>query len=192
MRHNSVTIAFVALGANDSADTRLLVTRLKQVIAELASSDVKLVAQSRFFKTPCFPAGYGNDFVNAAIAVETELSPGDLLSRLHEVEALHGRARKLRWGTRSLDLDLIAYGACISPDLATYERWRDLPVREQEAQAPDTLILPHPRLQERAFVLVPLADVATDWRHPVDGRTVEQMRDALPVADIEAIEPLNF
>lgn len=90
-----------------------------------------------------------------------------------------GRERGTRWGQRTLDLDLLAMGDLVLPDAQVYAHWRDLPLEDQARRAPEQLILPHPRLQDRAFVLVPLSDVAPDWRHPVLGRTVLEMRDAL-------------
>ena len=130
--------------------------------------------------------------MNAACIVQNSanLSPLDLLSILHAVEETFGRKRAQRWGMRTLDLDLLAMGDSVLPDAATQTRWRSLPSADQSRVAPDQLILPHPRLQDRAFVLVPLADVAPDWRHPVLGQTVAQMVAALPAADRAAMVPI--
>lgn len=101
-----------------------------------------------------------------------------------------GRTRGVRWGTRTLDLDLIACGDAVLPDLTTYLHWRDLPLEAQMQAAPQELILPHPRMQDRAFVLVPMADIAPDWVHPVLDRSVRQMLAALPAAACAEITPL--
>ncbi len=151
----------------------------------------RIIAQSRLFKTPCFPAGAGPDYVNAAIAVETTLSPVDLMTHLHGVENTLGRKRAQRWGNRTMDLDLLAYGDRVLPDLATFTAWRDLPLEKQINTAPDVLISPHPRLAERAFVLIPLMDIAADWVHPVSGLSVRQMAQALPNDDKQQVIPIN-
>lgn len=91
---------------------------------------------------------------------------------------------------RTLDLDLLALGDSVLPDRATQEGWASLPLADQSRLAPDRLVLPHPRLQDRAFVLVPLARVAPGWRHPVTGLTVADMLAALPQADREAVVPM--
>ena len=91
---------------------------------------------------------------------------------------------------RTLDLDLLALGDSVVPDEATQTAWRDLPAEEQPRRTPDRLILPHPRLQDRGFVLIPLADIAPDWRHPLTGQTVAQMRDALTPAQTAGIVPI--
>lgn len=146
---------------------------------------------SRLFRTPAFPVGSGPDFVNAAFAIDWSGSPEDLLLLLHEVEAEAGRTRSERWEARVLDLDLVAFGACVRPDAETQAVWRNLPLDEAAARAPDQLILPHPRLQDRGFVLVPMADIAPDWCHPLTGLTVQQMLEALPASDLAEIRPIE-
>ncbi len=145
---------------------------------------------SRFFQTPCFPAGAGPDYVNAALTVETDLEPEPFLQVLHSVEAKFARSRKQRWGMRTLDLDLISLGEKVFPDPAVHKHWRDLPLEQQKMQTPEQLILPHPRLQDRAFVLVPVCDIYPDWRHPILGKTAAELCAALPKTDLEAVQPL--
>jgi 2-amino-4-hydroxy-6-hydroxymethyldihydropteridine diphosphokinase len=131
--------------------------------------------------------------VNAAFAATPPdgLGADEILAILHETELLFGRKRESRWGMRTLDLDLIALGDAVLPDAATQAQWRGLDPEAQRRLAPDRLILPHPRLQDRSFVLVPLADVAPDWRHPVLGLTVREMLAARPVAERSEVVPLG-
>ena len=107
---------------------------------------------------------------------------------MHEIENEMGRARTQRWGQRTLDIDLISYEQIVLPDGQTHARWRALPLAQQMTQTPKILILPHPRMQDRAFVLVPLSEVAADWRHPVLGKTVSEMLDALPQGDRDTVQ----
>ena len=103
---------------------------------------------------------------------------------------MFGRARDFRWGGRVLDLDLLAFGNIIAPNLDDYCKWQHLPLKQQMQKTPTEMILPHPRLQERAFVLGPLMDLAPDWRHPVLRLTVREMFRRLPQADRDALQPL--
>jgi 2-amino-4-hydroxy-6-hydroxymethyldihydropteridine diphosphokinase len=170
----------VALGANQPSSAGDPEVTLGKAVDALIQSQVVIRSVSPFYRTPCFPAGAGPDYVNAAVALEAPWTPAQALAELHKIENSFGRVRDQRWGQRTLDMDLIACGDQVAPDLATYTQWRDLNPEAQSLKAPDTLILPHPRLQDRAFVLVPMADVAPDWRHPVSGLTVLQMLAALP------------
>lgn len=146
---------------------------------------------SGFYQTPAFPVGAGPDFVNAACSFYCEDTPQVVLDALHDIEAEFDRKRTHRWGARTLDLDLIAHGAAVLPDTATFDHWFDLELSAQTTTAPKTLILPHPRVQDRSFVLVPLADVAPDWVHPRTGQTVSQMLAARPAEERETVVALT-
>ncbi len=180
----------IALGANTPNAGHSLSEALNDALSQIDATDCRLTGKSRLFNTPCFPEGAGPDYINAAAAFQTSLSAQEVLNRLHFVEKGAGRDRTVRWAERTLDLDLLAFGDAVSPDLATFQAWRELPLARQKTEAPDRLILPHPRMHERAFVLIPLMDVAPDWRHPVLGLTVRQMVQALPDADKSAICPV--
>jgi 2-amino-4-hydroxy-6-hydroxymethyldihydropteridine diphosphokinase len=184
--------ALVAFGANLPFEGETPAQTIRRAAARLAAEGLEVLALSPLYATPCFPAGAGPDYVNAAavLAVGSGIDATSILQRLHRVEADFGRIREQRWGMRTLDLDLVALGDSVLPDAATQDAWRLLPPDVQRHEAPDRLILPHPRLQDRSFVLVPLADVAPDWVHPRTGLTVRQMRDALPPGDRDGVKPL--
>ncbi len=111
------------------------------------------------------------------------------MQRLHTVEAELGRERAERWGPRICDLDLLGLGEAVLPGMDEVRKWMAMQ-DDQASTPPDGLILPHPRLHRRAFVLLPLLDVAPDWQHPVLGRTVDQMVAALTPPDLAGIEIL--
>jgi len=178
----------VALGANQTLGGRSLRESLDFAFASLADAGLDPVARSGLYRTPAYPPGAGPDFLNAAARIVTDLPPDQVLERLHRIEAALGRERHVRWAARTLDLDLLAMGDRVLPDRDTFRAWADMPPARRGTEAPDRLILPHPRLHERGFVLIPLAEVAPDWRHPVLGRTVAQMCAALPAEATSGIE----
>ncbi len=158
-------------------------------LAMMAARGLRLRAVSRFWQTPAFPAGSGPDYVNAVALVETDMNADNVLKVLHEVEFELGRTRDgRRWQARGVDLDLLALDDMVLPSAEQQDEWRNLPLARQAVEAPSRLILPHPRMQDRAFVLVPLAEIAPDWHHPRTGLTVTQMRDALKPAAFEGMK----
>lgn len=137
----AVPDALIALGGN-VGDVRATLRKAIEIFCD--GDDVRLRQRSSDYRTPPWGVTDQPPFVNAVIAVVTGLEPRALLERAHAVERIFGRNREKeeRWGPRTLDIDLIAYD--------------DITLNE-----PD-LVLPHPRLFERAFVLVPLAEIAPD------------------------------
>ena len=183
----------VALGANLPSRSGPPEVTLREALGALAGEGLTVRRVSRFYANPCFPKGKGPDYVNAVAAlapVSGDLGPNEILQRLHRVEARFGRVREERWGGRVLDLDLLAIDEIVLPELAIQEKWRRLPPEQQMREAPGELILPHPRMQDRAFVLVPLLDIAPGWRHPVIGATVSEMCAALSADARAELVPL--
>nr|NIS40047.1 2-amino-4-hydroxy-6-hydroxymethyldihydropteridine diphosphokinase [Desulfuromonadales bacterium] len=160
----------IALGANlDHPRYGKPRTTLEAALQALQDYGVDILARSRWYRSAPVPPSGQPWYVNGVAAVETRLSPEELLAKLHEIEADFGRTRSERNEARVLDLDLLAY--------------------DERVSAPgESPILPHPRLAERAFVVLPLAEVAPGWRHPVSGASVEQLTARLvPAETLEAL-----
>lgn len=188
---NSSSFAFIGLGANlpstDGSTSEALISAAGILHGE---PNISITAFSRVWRTPAFPATSGPEFANAVAKLHTSLPADALLSRLHEIEADFGRDRSTgRWSARVLDLDLLAMDAAILPDRDVVQRWIGLDPERQRIEAPDRLILPHPRLQDRAFVLAPWAEIAPDWCHPLTGRSVAQMLAELGPQALAGMEP---
>jgi 2-amino-4-hydroxy-6-hydroxymethyldihydropteridine diphosphokinase len=146
------TIAFLGLGSN--LGDRL--TNLQGALDLLqAEPGLRVVASSRVWETVPVGGPPQPDYLNAVIGVETDLSARDLLEVAHRVESRLGRVRKERWGARSIDVDLLLY--------------------DEESIEEEDLVVPHPRLRERAFVLLPLLELAADVTLP-DGTRLRDLR----------------
>lgn len=188
----NLSFGIVSLGANLPSAAGDAARTLCDVLAILhGEPDISIAAISRIWRTPAFPPGSGPEYANAAAAIRTSLAAQDLLDRLHGIEARFGRDRSTgRWSARVLDLDLIALDDLILPDTATLRHWMDLPSDRQRVLAPDRLILPHPRMGDRGFVLAPLSEIAPGWRHPLTGKPVSRMLAELGPDALAGMMPL--
>lgn len=159
LQHND---AIIALGANlpDQSGNPPLAT-CQWAVEAVSRRLGRIVARSSWYRTAPVPASDQPWFINGVVRLDCTGSPADILQTLHAIEREAGRTRRDRWEARILDLDLLAVG-------------------DQVLDGSDGPILPHPRLPERAFVLLPMAEVAATWRHPVSGLTVAEMAAALP------------
>ena len=162
----------IALGANLSSPAGLPEATFRAAAAALEEhGDIRLTHWSRIYRSPAWPDPADPEFRNAAAALETALKPAALLERLHEVEARFGRQRDVAAANapRSLDLDLLDYDGQVGGGFP---------------------LLPHPRIHERAFVLLPLQDIAPQWRHPISGLSVQTMIADLPRALLQGVVPV--
>lgn len=182
--------AFIALGGNLPSEVGDPAKTLIYAIKNMCDAGLTPRRVSRFFRTPSFPDGTAPEYVNAAICVSSDQSAGEILRVLHQIEHRFGRVRVQRWGMRTLDLDLLAVDQEVLPNHETFRVWCGLPRSGQTWAAPDQLILPHPRMQDRAFVLLPLLDIAPDWVHPVLGQSVREMCRHLLPADVESVRAI--
>ena len=170
----------IALGSNISLGRIQPLEIIKMAITELIETHINLVSLSRFYETPAYPEGSGPSFINSVVKVEANYSPYGILKKLHEIEEKFKRQRNSRWGARTLDLDLIATNGQVLPSNEVFQYWFDLSFSEQIAKTPSELILPHPRIQDRVFVLSPLLDIEPNWIHPILNKTVVQLYEELP------------
>jgi len=163
----------VALGSNLPSRAGPPLATCQAAVRELAVRGVAVRAISNWYETAPIPASDQPWFVNGVVRVETPLPPHDLLALLHELEADYARARSAPDAARTLDLDLLAYGEVVL------------------GQGP--VSLPHPRLHERAFVLLPLRDVVPEWRHPILRKTPAEMIAGLGKSiENQGIRPISL
>lgn len=145
----------IALGSNQGDSLSIL----ENALTELDKiPGITLISRSNWYQTKAI-GPIQPDYLNGCAILEVNLTPEELLSKLLEVEAKFGRVRTLKWGPRTLDLDLLLYGDII-------------------LETP-SLQIPHPRMYQRAFVLVPLAEIAPDWIDPVSQKAIASLLEQI-------------
>ncbi len=154
---------YLALGSNLSGDFANSQQLIAAAIDNLPLCGAHVVARAPLYRTaavgPKVNGAAQSDYINTVVAVHSVVPAVALLQRLHTLEAAFGRQRRLKWGPRTLDIDIISYHDEVHGAMAQ---------------------IPHPRLAARGFVLYPLRDIAPGWRHPVSGRPIAQLIQALP------------
>lgn len=162
---------YIALGANQSYGRVSPLENLNRALSALESAGVAVVKTSRPWRTPAWPDPSDPPFLNAAAELHADHDPAALMALLHTIEAEQGRVRTVRNAPRTLDLDLIDYRGRVQPG--------------DDCEP----VLPHPRAHGRAFVLLPLREVAPYWIHPASGAPIQALIAATPLADRAACRP---
>lgn len=161
---NNLAKVAIALGSN-LGDSQAILAAALQALAQKPGIIVK--AQSSWYRTKAVGPPQP-DYLNGCAILEVELSPQALLTTLLNIEEKFGRIRQEHWGARTLDLDLLLYNGLIlnRPNLQ----------------------IPHPRMRERAFVLVPLAEIAPNWVEPITQRLIKDLLQDVDISDVHSLE----
>jgi 2-amino-4-hydroxy-6-hydroxymethyldihydropteridine diphosphokinase len=160
--HEEVCVIIIGLGANlPHPEYGAPAKTLEAALYKLEQRGIQVAKQSSWYISPPWPASLSGQpwYVNGAAVLKTTLDPDRLLQVLHEVEWSFGRIRTERWAPRRIDLDLIAYDDRLTAPCGVH----------------GVAALPHPRMSQRAFVLLPLQEIAPDWQHPASGETIDNL-----------------
>lgn len=164
------TIVTLGLGGNLPSQFGAPVFGLVKSLA-LISRLGRLKSVSRLYTSKAYPVSDQPDFLNCVLQLQVDMDAENLLQKLHDIEHSLARERSVRWGARTIDIDLLLYGDAVLPDLQV---WHAIRAQGGAATLEGEPLVPHVRLDQRAFVLKPLLDVlAPDWQHPVTGVRLE-------------------
>ncbi len=153
----------LGLGSNLPGPWGTPLETLRRALMEMGANQITVVQRSKAYSTNAYGLGGQPDYVNAVVSVTCQAAPEALLIRLHRLERRAARARGERWGARTLDIDLLDWHGRVVG--STMERGS----RTELGFKP--LSLPHPGIEKRPFVIVPLAEIAPEWHHPISGET---------------------
>lgn len=168
MKHGP-SIVWIALGANVSGAWGSPADSLRRALAELGGDGIRILRCSAFYRTAPVGSTRQPPYTNAVVAIGSSLPPAALLRALKRLELRAGRRANGRWGPRPLDLDILDFGGRVIG-------------RPAARRAQGRLVLPHPEMHRRGFVLVPLAQIAPHWHHPRLGVTAGNLLRRMPLA----------
>tara|TARA_A100001011_G_C14269437_1_gene826300 strand:- start:85 stop:648 length:564 start_codon:yes stop_codon:yes gene_type:complete len=160
---------------------------IDRALDEIKTDNLILVKKSRDYSSAAFPDKTKPRYVNGCIEIRVKMKPQQLLCHLKFIERKMGRIHSKRWDSRICDLDLLSFDDIVYPNEAEFNYWRKLDPEQQSSQKPEKLLLPHPRIQDRAFVLKPLLEIAPRWIHPVLKMSVREMLQDLPTAELRDV-----
>ena len=172
-----MTKYYIALGSNLETKNMTRLEIINKALEYLPIFNISLGKISSFWESKSYPNINQPNFINAVLEVKSELNPFQTLHSLKKIESYLGRKINRRWGNRVIDLDLLAAGSLILPNLRVFYKWLKMPLKQQLQSQPNQLILPHPRIQDRLFVLKPLSEIDPDWMHPVLNRKPFELID---------------
>lgn len=155
-----MTISYLSIGSN-IGDREDYLKKAIEMISRI--SKTRLIKISSFYQTPAWGLTEQQDFLNACLEISTELSPYDLLKNLQRIEMDLHRERLVRWGPRTIDIDILTFGDIICEDV--------------------NLVIPHPLISKRAFVLVPLLELNPDLI--IGNKSIKEMIEVIDVSDIK-------
>ena len=182
----------VVLGSNLSSEFGNSDETLKKCVNDIRSyRAIKSVVESKWYSSLSFLDEREPRYVNVGIELNTNLKPVELLNFTSALENKYGRKRQRRWDPRTCDIDILLCDQLILPNKLSFVKWLKLDLPDQIKLIPNELILPHPRLQERAFFLNPLNDLQPDWIHPFLKIKAKEMLDSLPPHELESIQELK-
>ena len=161
----------IAIGSNLETQNLSRLEVINSALGYFSQFNIILIKVSSFWESRSYPDKSQPNFINAVSEVHSELNPYQILHELKTIEKKMGRKNITRWENRVLDLDIIGAGSVILPNNFVFNKWLQMPLQKQIKNQPDELILPHPRIQDRLFVLKPLNEVDPHWRHPVLNKT---------------------
>lgn len=184
----SKKLCLLALGSNLSYGGMQPIDVIKAAIVALKDAGLDGVRVSAFYRTAPVPKSDQPDFINCAVTGWTDHNVMETLDICQSIEGLFGRDRAVRWGARTLDIDIINYGDQVYPSL---EEWHAVASNVSADTEMPKLVLPHPYMHKRAFVLKPLSDVVPLWSHPVYCRTADDLYSDLSVQDRAGVVPIE-